>query len=161
MCETSSLTPDAIVVELACGLETRIFRLDLPTRANCCCIDTPAVIELRRRLVPTHERETRIGASLEGSSWLDAVPTHWPTTIVADAVLSFFTPAEAIGLLNLLTQHFEHGELVFQANGTYPTRDLGRVPELKMKGSWSPYRGFGVLKISADSLSSSEPYCVC
>lgn len=136
--------PDAIIVELGCGLETRIFRLDLPARANCYCIDSPAVIELRRRLVPAHEQETRIAASLEDSSWLDSVPKHRPTIIVADGVLTFLAPAEAIELLNRLTAHFEHGELVCQANITYLTRDLGRVPELKRVGIPSPYRGFGI-----------------
>lgn len=137
---------DAVVLELGCGLETRPFRLTLPSGVDFYSIDLPAVIELRRRLLPAHERETTIASRLEGPEWLwlDTVPRHRPAIIVADGVLTFLDPDEAVRLVNRLTEHIDHGELVCQANTTFLTRDLGRVPELRAAGIESPYRGFGI-----------------
>lgn len=136
--------PDAVVVELGCGLETRIFRLEPVFRQHFYCVDSPAVIELRERLVPEHRQEIRIAAPLENPQWLNVVPAHRPTIVVADGVLSFLAPSDGVGLLNRLTDHFDRGEFVCQANVTFLTRDLGRVPELKHVGIPSPYLGFGI-----------------
>src|SRR5690242_12400325 len=42
--------PDAAVLQLGCGLDSRAFRLDVPATARWYDLDFPAVIELRRRL---------------------------------------------------------------------------------------------------------------
>lgn len=136
--------PDAVVLDLGCGLETRPFRLTPPSGVDFYSIDLPAVIELRRHLLPAHEGETTIAARLEDPQWLDTVPRDRPTIIVADGVLTFLDPDEAARLVNRLTDHVDHGELVCQANITFLTRDLGRVPELRAAGIESPYRGFGI-----------------
>lgn len=136
--------PDAVVVELGCGLDTRILRLSPPSGTDFFCIDLPAVVELRRHLLPAQEGESTIVARLEDPEWLDAIPADRPTIIVADGVLTFLDPAEGVRLLNRLTGHFDHGELVCQANITFLARDLGRVPELRAMGIESPYRGFGI-----------------
>ncbi len=136
--------PNGVVVDLGCGLETRVFRLDPPPGADFYGIDFPAVIEVRRRLVPEHQRETLIAGSLEDPQWLNDVPADRPSIIVADGVLTFLGPSEATELLKRLTDHFAHGELVCQANIKFLTRDLGRVPELKKVGIPPHYQGFGI-----------------
>lgn len=44
--------PDASVLHLGCGLDSRAFRLDVPERTRWYDLDFPDVIELRRRLYP-------------------------------------------------------------------------------------------------------------
>lgn len=84
--------PNAVIIELGRGLETRLFRIDLPSGVDFYNIDSPDVIELRRRLFPAYEQETTLGASLEDEGWLNAVSVHRPAIIVADGVLAFLTP---------------------------------------------------------------------
>ncbi|TIP36868.1 MAG: class I SAM-dependent methyltransferase, partial [Mesorhizobium sp.] len=47
--------PDAIVLNLGCGLDTRIFRLDPLPGVDWFDVDYSEVIELRRRLYPPRD----------------------------------------------------------------------------------------------------------
>ncbi|OQO94694.1 hypothetical protein B1813_00895 [Saccharomonospora piscinae] len=136
--------PDAVVVELGCGLETRAFRTELPETVDYYAVDLLSVIELRRRLMPHHPRETMIAASLDDPRWTDAIPSGRAAILVADGVLAFLDPAVATRLLTTLTEHFPHGELVCQVNITWLSRDLGRAPELRKVGIPRGFQGFGI-----------------
>ncbi|GAA3805545.1 class I SAM-dependent methyltransferase [Sphaerisporangium flaviroseum] len=50
--------PDTTVIHLACGLDTRAYRLDLPETVQWFDIDYPDIIALRERLFPPHPGDT-------------------------------------------------------------------------------------------------------
>lgn len=56
--------PNAVVVELGCGLETRMHRLSPPTTVDWYDVDLPDVIALRRRVIPELDRSHLVAASL-------------------------------------------------------------------------------------------------
>jgi len=62
--------PDAIVLHLGCGLDTRIFRVDPPQGVDWFDVDYPDVIELRRRLYPARENYRLVGSSVTDPAWL-------------------------------------------------------------------------------------------
>lgn len=62
--------PDATVLHLACGLDSRAFRLAPPAGVRWFDVDLPAVIELRRQVYPEHDRYRMIGSSVtDPSCW--------------------------------------------------------------------------------------------
>src|SRR5262245_5611340 len=56
--------PTATVLHLACGLDSRVVRIDPPATVRWYDLDYPDVIVLRERLYPTREGYTLIGASV-------------------------------------------------------------------------------------------------
>ncbi|TGR96033.1 class I SAM-dependent methyltransferase, partial [Mesorhizobium sp. M2E.F.Ca.ET.209.01.1.1] len=75
--------PDAIVLHLGCGLDTRIFRVDPPRSVDWFDVDYPDVIDLRRRLYPPRERYHLIGSSVTEPEWLAEVPRNRSAMVVA------------------------------------------------------------------------------
>lgn len=104
--------PDAVVLHLGCGLDSRAFRLEVPPGVSWFDVDVPEVIDLRRRLYDDREGYTMIGSSVTDPGWLDQIPTDRPALVVAEGLLMYLTEAELRDLLGRLTDRFRTGELL-------------------------------------------------
>lgn len=105
--------PDAVVLHLGCGLDSRAFRLDVPADVHWFDLDVPEVIELRRQIYAEHDRYQMIGSSVTDPEWLDKIPTDRPTLVVAEGLLPYLAEDEVRHLLQRLTDRFGAGELLF------------------------------------------------
>jgi O-methyltransferase involved in polyketide biosynthesis len=107
--------PDAIVLNLACGLDTRVFRIDPAPSVPWIDVDYAEVIELRRRLMPARQGYRMIGASVVEAAWLDQVPADRPVMIVAEGLSPYLLPEDGVALLRRLTQRLLTGEIALDA----------------------------------------------
>jgi methyltransferase (TIGR00027 family) len=105
--------PDAVVLHLGCGMDTRAFRLAPPAGVDWFDVDQPGVIELRRRLYDDSDGYHMIGSSVTDAGWLDRIPADRPTLIVAEGLLMYLSEREAWELLQRLTDRFGSGEMLF------------------------------------------------
>ena len=105
--------PDAVVLDLGAGLDSRMFRIDPPATVDWYDVDFPNVIALRLQLLPQPANAHNIGTDLADPNWLDDVPTDRPTVVVADGLFAFVTQKDFVSLLNRLTSHLPSGELAF------------------------------------------------
>ncbi|GGI78432.1 hypothetical protein GCM10011581_14410 [Saccharopolyspora subtropica] len=115
--------PDAVVLHLGCGLDSRAFRLGLPTGVHWYDVDMPDVIKLRDQLYPdTPENYRTIASSATDPQWLDEIPTGRPTLVVAEGLTMYLTEAGGIGLLRRIVERFRVGEMMFDAVLPYVLR---------------------------------------
>ncbi|MGP4020664.1 class I SAM-dependent methyltransferase [Saccharopolyspora sp. 5N708] len=105
--------PEATVLQLGCGLDSRAFRLDRPSGVRWFDVDLPDVIELRRELYPEPEGYRTIGMSATDPAWLAEIPTEQPVLIIAEGLLMYLPTHEVELLLRRLTDRFSTGELIF------------------------------------------------
>jgi O-methyltransferase involved in polyketide biosynthesis len=104
--------PRAVGLDLGAGLDTRVFRIALPTTVDWYNIDFPEVIAARRQLLPDRANVHGIGTDLVDPTWFNAIPAR-PAVIVADGLLAFLTQHDMISLLDRLVSHFPRGEVAF------------------------------------------------
>jgi methyltransferase (TIGR00027 family) len=104
--------PDAVVLHLGCGMDTRAFRLDPPHTVQWFDVDRPNVIALRRKLYDDRDGYRMIGASVT-DDWLGEVPADRPTLMVAEGLLMYLTEPDVRTLLRNITDRFGGGELLF------------------------------------------------
>lgn len=114
--------PDATVLQLGCGLDSRVFRLGPPAGVRWYDVDVPKVIDLRRRLFTEPAGYHQIGASVTEPGWLDGVPADRPVLVVAEGLFPYLTADELRVLLRRLTDHFPAGELIFDVVAPWVTR---------------------------------------
>ncbi|MDI3289865.1 class I SAM-dependent methyltransferase [Polyangium sp. 15x6] len=127
--------PDATVLHLGCGLDSRVFRVDPPASVRWFDVDYPEVIALRRRLYPERPGYTLLGTSLTDPQWLDAVPSDRPAMIVAEGVLPYLREDEVPRLFDRLTSHFPAGEFGFDCYSRLGVRLLRRHQSIKATGA--------------------------
>jgi O-methyltransferase involved in polyketide biosynthesis len=107
--------PDAIVLHLGCGLDTRVNRIDPPATVRWYDVDYPDVIEKRRRVCPPHPAAELIGASVIERDWLDTVPADGPGLVIGEGLFMYLAEDDGKRLMRRLTEHFPSGEMVFDA----------------------------------------------
>src|SRR5512143_3236465 len=109
--------PDAVVVHIGCGLDSRFERVD-DGRVDWYDLDLPDVIELRRKLVGGEgARHHFLACSVLDSAWLSTVSAQHqrPFLFLAEGVFMYFEEAQVKSLVLMLHDHFPGAELVFDA----------------------------------------------
>lgn len=104
---------DATVLHLGCGLDSRAFRLDLPSGAHWFDVDYPDVIELRRQLYAETDHYRMIASSVTDPGWLDDIPTGRPVLVIAEGLLMYLQADDVRALLRRLTDRFASGAVLF------------------------------------------------
>ena len=114
--------PDAVVVHIGCGLDTRFERVCFEQPDNSQVewydLDLPEVIEIRRKLIGGEgARHHFLACSVLESAWLDAVSVHrqCPFLFLAEGVFMYLEEAQVESLVLRLHEHFPGAELVFDA----------------------------------------------
>ncbi|MFF7891601.1 class I SAM-dependent methyltransferase [Streptomyces sp. NPDC007907] len=107
--------PDAVVLHLACGLDSRAFRLDPPHGVEWIDVDVPDVIELRSRLYPERDGYRMIGASVTTEEWLNSVHKDRPALVIAEGLTPYLQDSDGVEMLRRLTRHLHKGAVMFDA----------------------------------------------
>ncbi len=112
-----SRNPEAVVVHIGCGLDTRFERVD-NGQVEWYDLDLSDVIDLRRKLIGGEkDRYHLLAASMFEKDWLRLVETHLPRPylFMAEGVFMYFKEAQVKSLVLTLHSHFPGAELVFDA----------------------------------------------
>ncbi|MFI5608555.1 class I SAM-dependent methyltransferase [Amycolatopsis sp. NPDC051903] len=127
--------PDAVVLDLGCGLDSRAYRVRRPAGVDWYDVDLPTVIDLRRRLYPEAEGVHPVAGELAAGDWLDHLPADRPMVAVLDGLYPFMSPRSFPALLNRVTAHFDRGALLILGYSRLSSRMLPRVlPAVKRLG---------------------------
>lgn len=128
--------PEAIVLHLGCGLDTRPWRIDPPPGVDWYDVDYPEVVELRRKLYPARDRHHLVASSVTDPAWLAAIPNDRPVFVVAEGLTPYLTADGGVGLLSRLVQHFPNGgELVCDVYNRLGLRLLRLNPSFRATGA--------------------------
>jgi O-methyltransferase involved in polyketide biosynthesis len=103
--------PEATVVHLGCGLDSRVFRIDPGPAVNWYDVDYPAVIALREQIYPARSGYRLIPTSAVDLTWLDQIPTDRPVLLVAEGISMYLTRDDGLALLRRVVDGFESGEI--------------------------------------------------
>jgi O-methyltransferase involved in polyketide biosynthesis len=115
--------PDAVIVHIGCGLDTRFERVD-NGQVEWYDLDLPDVIERRRRLLGDEgDRYHLLSCSALEGAWLEVVEAHRqnyrrlqrPILFLAEGVFMYFEAAQVRSQVQTLCDHFPDADLVFDA----------------------------------------------
>jgi O-methyltransferase involved in polyketide biosynthesis len=107
--------PYASVINIAAGLDTTFYRIDNGT-IHWYDLDLPAVIDIRKQLLPEPDRVTYIAKSLLDPSWCkDVKHTEDGVFMIAGGALGWFDKSEVERFFSMLADNFPDGEIVFDA----------------------------------------------
>lgn len=104
--------PDATVIHLGCGLDSRVFRLAPPASTRWYDVDFPEVIELRRELYEEPPGYRALASSVTEPEWLEELPRGGRVLVIAEGLLMYLTEATVALLLSRLLGRFDGGELI-------------------------------------------------
>lgn len=132
--------PDATVLHLGCGLDSRVFRIAPPPAVRWFDVDYPDVVALRQALYPSRDGYRLVGSSVIDPGWLEAVPQDRPAFVIAEGLLPYLPPEEVPLLLERVTGHLPGGEVVFDAYSRLGLTLIAWQPSIRATGAkllWS------------------------
>ena len=104
----------ATVVALGEGLETQFWRVN-DGRVRWVSVDLPAVIELRRQLLPDSPNVELVESSAADRSWLDAVAASTDVLVTAQGLLMYLDHRQVHDLIGACAGRFAQSALLFDA----------------------------------------------
>lgn len=127
--------PGTTVVALGEGLQTSFWRLRDQWAGDdglrWLTVDLPEIIELRRRLLPAHERLRTFAGSALDRAWAAEVDPGAPVVISAEGLLMYLPPDDVLGLIRDCAARFPGGAMMFDTIPSWisaTTLDGARFP---------------------------------
>jgi O-methyltransferase involved in polyketide biosynthesis len=112
--------PRACVVNIGAGLDTTFYRVDNGL-IHWYDLDLPAVIDIRRQLLPEPDRVTYIAKSFLDPSWCkDITYSKDGVFMIAGGVFRFFEGSQVKQFFSMLADNFDGGEIVFNIRSRSP-----------------------------------------
>jgi O-methyltransferase involved in polyketide biosynthesis len=113
--------PGGTVVNLGCGLDTTLERVD-NGQLRWYDLDLPDVMELRKKLVPENHRRIPIACSLLNDRWMNEVAFGDALLVFAMGVLYYLREDEVRQLFSRLASAFPGCEIYFDACSPFGLR---------------------------------------
>ncbi|KAI1395286.1 S-adenosyl-L-methionine-dependent methyltransferase [Hypoxylon fuscum] len=129
--------PNATVIHLACGLDSRYQRLQLElTNIHWINIDLPDVMELRSKLIlnPVGNYAS-IAVDVIEETWLEHIPADGATIVICEGLLMYLEEKVSKILIRQLVNHFKSGQLIVDRVGTMMASIQDSVSDLRASSS--------------------------
>ena len=104
---------EAVVLNLGCGLDARVHRIDPPATVDWYDLDYPPVIDLRQQLLPPREHYALIGTDVTDLTWLERIPRGRPVLVIAEGLVPYLTEDAARLLVTSIVDAFPAGQIAF------------------------------------------------
>lgn len=116
--------PDAVVINIACGLDTRIYRLD-NGRVRWYNLDLPEVIDIRRRFLDEQERISMIAKSATDETWAAEVEkTQGKVLVVMEGLAMYLSETDVKKILSIVCSRFEDVEIIMEIMNPFIMRHI-------------------------------------
>lgn len=119
-----SRSPDCVIVNLGCGLDTRFSRID-NGRCTWYDLDFPEVIDIRKRFFEETERYRTIASSVLDFKWMDDVRRNHPGKsylFLAEGLFMYLQESEVKSVVLRLRETFPGSQLAFEACSSFGVR---------------------------------------
>ncbi len=127
--------PDALVLHLGCGLDSRCQRVGAAA-ALWIDLDTPDVIALRRKFYPETDQYRLIASSVTDLAWVEQVPVEGrPVFVVAEGLLMYLHESDVRALILCLHQKFPGAGLAFDAFSRLTADRIQAHPSMHQTGA--------------------------
>ena len=104
---------DCTVVNIACGLDTRAYRVD-NGKLRWYNLDLPEVIKLRDQLFGETGRISTIGISALDSAWAGQIEAHEKTLFIIEGLTMYLTAEEVGMILDIIRDNFSRATVMME-----------------------------------------------
>ena len=105
--------PDCTVVNIACGLDTRFYRLD-NGRITWYNVDLPETIEVRNAIYHESGRVSTIGISATDPAWADKVTKRGKMLFIIEGLSMYLTAEENAQMLSIIRDKFDNATVLME-----------------------------------------------
>ena len=113
--------PDAVVLHMGCGLDSRCERVEQKPR----CwydLDFPEVIEVRKNWFAESARYQMLPGNVLDLGWKEAIPAGDTAVVILEGITMYLEPEELTDLLKELKGHFKQVKILMDCYSTFAAK---------------------------------------
>lgn len=127
--------PTAVVINLACGLDTRCYRLGCYGRWYN--LDLPDVVALRKKLLPEDGVISQIFASAMDESWTDSIDADGkPVLVIIEGLTMYLSEAGVRKIFEIISAHFPKSTVFVETMSPFFVKN---IKEKSIEGSHAKF----------------------
>lgn len=130
--------PKGTVVNIACGLDTRFYRVDNGS-IRWYNLDLPETIAVRRRFLTENGRVSMIAKSAMDETWADDIDeTENRTLIVMEGLVMYLTEADVKQILSIIDRRFRSAKVIMETMNPWIIKHMKEksIEATKAKFTW-------------------------
>ncbi len=132
--EFISKYPDCTVVNIACGLDTRAYRMD-NGRLTWYNLDLPETIEVRDSIYQEKGRISTIACSVLDEKWVEQVKVRGRMLFIIEGLTMYMTADEVKKMLGIIREHFDNAYVCMETLCPYFVKKEGIEKSIKATGA--------------------------
>lgn len=105
--------PDCTVVNIACGLDTRFYRMD-NGRLTWYNLDLPETIKVRDQIYHETGRVSTVGISVLDPSWADQIKVRGKMLFIIEGLSMYLTSEENAKMLGIIRDNFDNATVFLE-----------------------------------------------
>lgn len=98
--------PECTVVNIACGLDTRVYRMD-NGKLTWYNLDLPETIEVRNQIYGEQGRISTLGISVLDAAWAEEIKVRGKMLFIIEGLSMYLTPEENKKMLGIIRDNFD------------------------------------------------------
>lgn len=130
------------VLQLACGIDSRAYRIKRGPNVRWIDLDKPLVTNLRQRLYtePPEGDYCLRSLSVTNEHWLGDIPQDRPTLVIAEGLLMYLKAEQSKKVIKDVVNYFDlGGQMIFDVLGTILQKYSSQISWLKSSGATYGY----------------------
>lgn len=130
----------SVIIQLGCGLDSRVVRLKPPSTVLWYDVDYPDVINLRKKYFGNKRNYKMLGKSVTSVSLFKSIPKNRHTLIICEGLLMYLEKEDVKNLLHKVPEYFNHGEMICDSISALGIKMNKKNPAVKISGArfkWS------------------------
>lgn len=132
--------PDAVIVDIACGIDTRFYRVD-NGRISWYNMDLPETIEARDRLLGSHERVFDISKSVLDESWAEEIEASGPVLFLVEGFTMYSSKQDVQKIFKIIRTHFKQADVLMEIMSPKVAKKAVDAATGKKKYTWGVKNG--------------------
>lgn len=126
--------PDCTIVNIACGLDTRFYRMD-NGKITWYNLDLPEVIAIRDQIFKESGRVSTIGVSVLDPKWTKEVKTRGKMLFIIEGLSMYLTKEENGQILKIIKDNFDNAYILMECLAKRWVRKEGIEKSIEQTGS--------------------------
>lgn len=136
--------PRGTVVNIACGLDTRAYRLNISESVRWYNLDLPETIEVRRLFLQEDGHISMIAKSAMDEGWAEEIEeTGGKTLVVIEGLSMYLSEQDVKKILSIISGRFNSAEVIMEVMSPWVVKNVKEksIEKTKAKFTWGVKSG--------------------
>ncbi len=145
--------PKGTVINIACGLDTRVYRLKTPPSVRWYNLDLPETIEVRRRFLKKNGRISMIAKSAMDESWVAEIEERpCNTLVILEGLVMYLSQEDVKQILSIISARFRQVEIIMETMNPWVIKNMKEksIEATKARFTWGIRSGKELEAISPE-----------